>query len=94
MTQDDFINNFAVSDEVVKRFQTYLNIKESTNITFVAYKDQMKQLIKAALAEQLFGTNAAEEIMNVNDEMILEVIKLSSDKKEEVAEVVKTKKKS
>jgi carboxyl-terminal processing protease len=54
----------------------------------------MKQLIKAALAEQLFGTNAAEEIMNVNDEMILEVIKLSSDKKEEVAEVVKTKKKS
>lgn len=92
VTQDDFIANFAVSDEVVKRFQTYLNIKESTNITFVAYKDQMKQLIKAALAEQLFGTNAAEQIMNTNDEMILEVIKLSKGEEEKIAEVVKKKK--
>ncbi len=77
LTQEDFINTFQVSDDIIKRFQKYLNIRENTNITFVAYKSQMKKLIKAALAEQLYGSNAYEEIMNTDDKMILTVIKLS-----------------
>lgn len=77
VTQDDFINNFIVSDNIVVRFQEYLSVKENVNITFVAYNAEIKQLIKASLADQLYGRNAYEEIMNTTDDMIEEVIKLS-----------------
>ena len=40
----------------------------------------MKQLIKAALAEQLFGDNEREQITNEKDEMVKEVIFLSQEK--------------
>jgi carboxyl-terminal processing protease len=77
VTFKDFAANFQVSNEVIDRFQDYLNLRERTNITFVAYHDTMKQLIKAALAEQLFGSNASEQIINETDVMIDEVILLS-----------------
>lgn len=80
MTFNDFKNNFNVSDDVIERFQDYLNLRERTNITFVAYYDTMKQLIKAALAEQLFGDNEREQITNENDEMIKGVVFLSQEK--------------
>ncbi|HLT34134.1 MAG TPA: S41 family peptidase [Aquaticitalea sp.] len=79
ITKNDFINNFAVSDDIVVRFQEYLSEKERVQITFVAYNKEIKQLIKASLAEQLFGRNAYEEIMNSTDDMIEEVIMLSKD---------------
>lgn len=79
VTKDDFITNFEVSDDIVIKFQDYLNLKERTKITFVAYHDAMKQLIKADLADQLYGGNASEQIINEKDEMIIEVIKLSED---------------
>ncbi|WP_299128242.1 S41 family peptidase [uncultured Winogradskyella sp.] len=74
----DFINNFEVSDDIVIRFQDYVNVKERTNITFVAYNDQIKRLIKATLAKQLFDDNAFEEILNKDDVMVQEVILLST----------------
>ncbi len=82
MTFNDFKTNFHVSDDVIDRFQDYLNLRERTNITFVAYYDTMKQLIKAALAEQLFGDNESEQITNENDEMIKEVVFLSQEKEQ------------
>jgi len=82
MTFNYFKTNFHVSDDVIDRFQDYLNLRERTNITFVAYYDTMKQLIKAALAEQLFGDNESEQITNENDEMIKEVVFLSQEKEQ------------
>jgi carboxyl-terminal processing protease len=77
ITRNDFIKNFEVSDDIVVRFQEYLSEKERISITFVAYNVEMKQLIKASLAEQLFGHDSYEEIMNTTDDIIEEVIKLS-----------------
>lgn len=77
ITKNDFIKNFDVSDDIVVRFQEYLSEKERVQITFVAYNSEIKQLIKASLAEQLFGRNAYEEIMNSTDDMVEEVIRLS-----------------
>ncbi len=79
MTFEDFKKNFQVSDEAVNRFQDYLNLRERTHIVFDAYSDTMKQFIKAALAEQLYGDNEEEQIMNENDVMIDEVIQLSKE---------------
>lgn len=74
---DDFVDNFMVSDDIVLRFQDYINEREGSNITFVAYHDEIRLLIKAALARQLYGDEVAEEIMNETDVMIEEVIMLS-----------------
>lgn len=75
----DFINNFEVSDDIVVSFQEYVNRRERTNITFVAYNDEIRRLIKATLARQLFDDNAFEEILNKEDVMVQEVILLSSE---------------
>ncbi|OUR94750.1 peptidase S41 [Flavobacteriales bacterium 34_180_T64] len=77
VSEADFIANFEISDDIVIQFQDYLNLKERTKITFVAYHDVMKKLIKADLANQLYGSNASEQIINAADAMIEEVIKLS-----------------
>ena len=75
----DFINNFEVSDDIVVRFQDFINKRESTNITFVAYNDEIRRIIKATLARQLFDDNAFEEIINKEDVMVQEVILLSAE---------------
>ena len=79
ISKQDFIDNFIVSDDIVVRFQDYLNIRSEHNITFVAYHKTVKQYIKATLAEQLFGRESYEEIINENDIMIEEVKKLNQD---------------
>ncbi|WP_400075282.1 S41 family peptidase [Winogradskyella sp. R77965] len=75
----DFINNFEVSDDIVVRFQEYINAKERANITFVAYNNEIRRIIKATLARQLFDDNAFEEIINKEDVMVQEVILLSNE---------------
>lgn len=77
MSREDFIYNFEVSDEVVLNFQEYLNARIKSRISFVAYNDEVKQYIKATLADQLFGYGAFEEVINQKDIMIDEVIGLS-----------------
>ncbi|OUS01400.1 peptidase S41 [Flavobacteriales bacterium 33_180_T64] len=74
---NDFIKTVEISDDIVIKFQDYVNLKERTNIAFVAYHDQMRRLIKSELAQQLYGSNVAEKILNQVDGMIEEVISLS-----------------
>lgn len=75
----DFLNNFEVGDDMVVNFEVYVNRQEETNITFVAYNDEIRRLLKATLARQLFDDNAFEEIINKEDVMVQEVILLSSE---------------
>ncbi|MBA6151697.1 S41 family peptidase [Gelidibacter maritimus] len=80
VSQQDFICNFEVSDDIVIKFQDYLNGKQRARVTFVAYNNEMKQFIKAALADQLYGSNASEEILNATDDMIEEVLRIIENK--------------
>lgn len=77
VTFEDFKNNFQISDDIVIRFQDYLNLRERTRVTFIAYHDQIKRMIKAALGQQLFGDEAYYQILNEADDMIEEVVLLS-----------------
>ena len=79
LTKYDFINNFEVSDEMALRFKDYVNFKEDSNVTFVAYRDEIKRLIKATLARQLFDDNAYDEVINRYDKTVQEVILLSTE---------------
>lgn len=77
ISREDFIKNFEVNDSLVFRFQDWVNLRTDTKITFVAYHDEVKQYLKAALADQLFGQGAYDEVFNQNDLMIDEVKNLS-----------------
>ncbi|TYA52409.1 S41 family peptidase [Formosa maritima] len=77
ISRKEFINDFQFNDDMVLDFQNYLNEKTKANITFVAYNEEVKQYIKATLADQLFGNGAFEEVINQTDIMIDEVITLS-----------------
>ncbi|MBT8243985.1 MAG: S41 family peptidase [Winogradskyella sp.] len=79
VSKRDFIDNFVVSDDIVVRFQDYVNRQEGTKISFVAFNDVVKLLIKATLARQLYDDNSFEEIVNRSDIMIDEVILLSQE---------------
>ncbi len=76
-SRQDFIDSFEVGSDLVFAFQDYLNLRTESKVTFVAYHEEVKQYIKATLADQLFGAGAFEEIYNQRDIMIDEVIKLS-----------------
>ena len=77
ISRQDFISSFEVSDDLVFAFQDYLNVRAGSKVTFVAYHEEIKQYIKATLADQLFGSGAFEEVINQRDIMIDEVIRLS-----------------
>ncbi|WP_066223405.1 S41 family peptidase [Formosa haliotis] len=76
-TRRNFIDDFIVSDDLVIKFQDYLNMRTASNITFVAFHEEVKQYLKATIADQLFGKGAYTEVFNANDDMINEVLKLS-----------------
>ena len=77
ISRRDFIDSFEVGDELVVKFQDYVNTQTRQKITFVAYHDEVKQYLKATLANQLYSNGAFEEVFNQTDIMIDEVIKLS-----------------
>ena len=77
MSRQDFIDNFKVEEDWVYAIEDYVNFRINHKITFVAYHEEVKQYIKATLADQLFGNGAFEEVFNQRDIMIDEVIKLS-----------------
>jgi len=78
--RESFIDTFKVESDLVFAFQDYVNLRTNSKITFVAYHEEVKQYIKAALADQLFGAGAFEEVYNQRDIMIEEVIRLSDSK--------------
>lgn len=79
ISRQDFIDSFEVPDSLVFGFRDYLNVRTNAKITFVAYHEEVKQYIKAALADQLYGEGAFDEVFNQRDIMIDEVIKLSDE---------------
>ena len=74
--EEDFIDNFVVSNDLLDRFNEYLNNRTRFKIIFIAYNDEVKLYIKATFAEQLFGTKAYEQVINTNDVMIDKVKQL------------------
>lgn len=79
LTQEDFVKDFIITEDVVQDFQEYLRERLKRNITFLTFKEEIKLLIKAALGEQLFGEGTYQEVINQQDIMIEEVIKLSEE---------------
>ena len=74
MNQSQFVYSYIVSDEIVSEFLEYAKIANAN--TFARYKDNLKVVIKANLAQQLYGNQASEMIYNQQDPMIQKVLEL------------------
>ena len=79
--RQEFIDTFEVPEKMVYDFQEYINKRTESKLTFVSYQEEVKQYLKATLADQLYGAGAFEEVLNKNDIMIDELIELSNWKK-------------
>ena len=64
------------ADRLLEQFKSYYNSKSRYQLTFAAYKEEVKLCLKAKLAEQLFGKEAFTEIINNNDTMLLKIKEL------------------
>ncbi|WP_299776761.1 S41 family peptidase [uncultured Formosa sp.] len=73
----NFIETFKVSDDLVLKFQDYLNVRTVANISFQNSKEEVKLYLKATIADQLYGKGVYTEVFNNQDNMINEVIKIS-----------------
>lgn len=79
-SEEDFLNNYQITDNMLTAFGTYLNQKARYRIPFAAYNEEIKLYLKANFAEQLFNDEVAVKVLNTNDEMLESVFQLSEFK--------------
>jgi carboxyl-terminal processing protease len=77
-TSEDFMAHYEVNDSLFNDFLNFTGIINEPK-EFRPYQDHLKVILKACIAQQLFGTNAFELILNSHDKMIQKVLKLESE---------------
>ncbi len=78
MNFEDFKNNYHVDDKLSKEFSEYAKFNEA-QIDLSKYTKELKRTLKANMAQQLYGPNEYEMILNQDDPMILKVLELEAE---------------
>lgn len=73
----NFIDNYIVDEILSKEFMDYSRFNNS-EINFDNYSEQLKKVLKASIAQQLFGSNAYESILNKDDVMLKKIIEMEN----------------
>jgi carboxyl-terminal processing protease len=76
LSYSDFLKREMITDETVESFRNFMR-RENFDIRFNDYRSTLKLYLKAAMAKQLFGSNAFEQILNEKDPAVTKVIELS-----------------
>ena len=77
VTAEDFIADFQINDSLFNEFLSFSGIINEP-VEFKQYQDHIKIILKASIAQQLYGTNTFELILNNDDQMIQKVLKLEA----------------
>jgi carboxyl-terminal processing protease len=77
MKFDDFRNNYKIDKNLSKEFIEYAKFNEA-QIDLSKYAEELKRTLKANIAQQLFGPNEYEIILNETDPMLLKVLELEA----------------
>lgn len=78
MSFDDFRSKFIIDDALSNEFLEYAKFNEA-QIDLSNYSEELKRTLKANIAQQLFGPNEYEIILNETDPMILKVLELEAE---------------
>ncbi|MBT3587963.1 MAG: S41 family peptidase [Flavobacteriaceae bacterium] len=77
ITLKDFVANYEVGEDLLNEFIDYYRINKDHS-EFRNHFEHIKTIIKASIAQQIFGTNTFELILNNDDKMIQKVLDLES----------------
>lgn len=75
LSYEDFKKNYKVSDKLAEDFVVYSRLQEA-QIDLSNYQEELKMALKANIAQQLYGPNAYEFILNADDAMLRKVLEL------------------
>lgn len=75
VTFSEFVKEYEVSKTLIKEFIDYAKLEEA-QIDLGDYTEELKKALKANIAQQLFGPNAFEYILNEDDPMLKKVLEL------------------
>ncbi|TSE08288.1 MULTISPECIES: S41 family peptidase [Aquimarina] len=78
LSEEEFKEKIDVDDTFAEDFLQYAR-RRGIEIQLKNYKEQLKKYLKATMAQQLFGTDAFERIINKDDAMINKVLSLSKE---------------
>ncbi|WP_378181301.1 S41 family peptidase [Aquimarina sp. SS2-1] len=76
LTEEQFKEEITIDDDFADGFLIYTR-KKGIDMNLKNYREQLKKYLKAIMAQQLFGTNAFEKIINKDDKMIQKVLSIS-----------------
>lgn len=79
LTEKEFEEKIVIDNDFAEGFMRYAR-NLGMEIYLTNYQDQLKKCLRATMAQQLFGTNTFERIINEDDPMIHKVIELSKAK--------------
>ena len=78
ITLEDFLVNYEVDEDLLNEFIDYSTI-DKDHSEFRNHLDQIKTIIKASIAQQIFDANTFELILNNEDKMIQKVLEIESE---------------
>ncbi len=81
-TEKQFINEVEIEDRLVDDFIGFATRRQII-LNFDKYRELTKKHLKASIAEQLYGKNAYEQILDEDDQMIVRIIELSTSESKE-----------
>ncbi|MBW1296184.1 S41 family peptidase [Aquimarina litoralis] len=76
LSEDQFKEEVQIDDDFAEGFLAYTR-RNGVDLKLHNYREQLKKYLKAIMAQQLFGTNEFEKIINQDDKMIQKVLSLS-----------------
>ncbi|WP_103069789.1 S41 family peptidase [Aquimarina sediminis] len=78
LSEEEFKEKIDIDDAFAEDFLKYAR-RRGIEIELKNYKNQLKKYLKATMAQQLFGTDAFEKIINKDDTMINKVLSFSKE---------------
>lgn len=75
---EDFMEREVITNTTLAEFKSFMR-RENFDIAFHDYEPTLKLYLKAAMAGQLFGSTAYQQILNVEDPAIEKVLELSAN---------------
>jgi len=82
ISYDVFNLNYEVDNQLAQDFIDYARLEEA-QIDISGYMEDLKKDLKANIAQQLYGSNAYESILNSDDKMLKKVLELSQNNTQE-----------
>lgn len=76
LSYDDFMQGEMITDTTIDEFRKFM-WRENFDLHFDNYRPTLKLYLKAAMAQQLFGSTAFEQILNKEDPAIAKILELS-----------------